>query len=621
MHQAPSIVSPDAEPSSPAQNPTRDHLARGNVGLWLAVACALALSLVLQQSRLLTVWRTGGFFDTDDAMRMVQVRDLLAGQGWYDMTQWRLDAPGGVFMHWSRIVDIPLVLLLKFFGLFLAPEQAERAARIAFPTLMFAVLLSGGAWAARIFAGASARVYGVFAILFCGVFFWQFPPGRIDHHAPQITLLFFAVAALARAFDPAQARWAALAGACMAVSLGIGLENMPFFAVIAGAPGLIFVLRGAEARELLRSFAIGLAPTLTVVFLMTVGPRNWFVPACDALSAPWLVGALCGAAAYGALSLLGSLSFAGRIASLGVFGVASLAPIVLYWPICLQPLYAGVDPVVKSLWLDHVGENLTLRQDFAVSPGGALLMALPILIGLCGALFGMLSTSGIARVRWLFLACVVAVGFALGCLCLRVFSSTMPLAALGLLAPVAALRRRLAGRGEALAATASLAALFALSSFGVALALPELKPSAEAENSPDMFWRRPSACLDSASYEPLAGLAPGLAVAPVSAGSYLLAHTHLSVLAAPYHRNNHGNRAALDILRSAPALAESLARKAGVAYVLLCWDAPADVAAYNAMGADSLAAQIVAGQAPGWLRALPVTGTPLHVFTVTPLDD
>jgi hypothetical protein len=206
-------------------------------------------------------------------------------------------------------------------------------------------------------------------------------------------------------------------------------------------------------------------------------------------------------------------------------------------------------------------------------------------------------------------------------LCLRVFSSTMPLAALGLLAPVAALRRRFAGRGEALAATASLAALFALSSFGVALALPDLKPSAEAENSPDMFWRRPSSCLDSASYSALADLPPGVAVAPVPAGSYLIAHSGLSVLAAPYHRNNHGNRAALDILRSPPALAESLARKAGATYVMLCWETPADRAYYRFLGQDSLAAAIVAGRAPEWLRPVTLSGTPFRVFVVAPRDN
>ena len=40
-------------------------------------------------------------------MRLVEVRDLIAGQGWFDLTQHRLDPPG-VSMHWSRVIDAPL---------------------------------------------------------------------------------------------------------------------------------------------------------------------------------------------------------------------------------------------------------------------------------------------------------------------------------------------------------------------------------------------------------------------------------------------------------------------------------------------------------------------------------
>jgi hypothetical protein len=608
-------------PALSASVASPDAVRLDRLAVPLAILCALALSLLLQGGRLSAVWSGGGFYDTDDAMRMVQVRDLMAGQLWFDMTQYRLDPQAGAFMHWSRIVDLALVALVKVFALLLAPEQAERAARIAFPTLVFTVLLGGGAWAARIFAGAPARVLGVFAILFCGVMFWQFPPGRIDHHAPQITLLFFATAALARAFDPAQARWAALTGACMAVSLGIGLENLPFFLFIAAIPGLLFVWRGAEARPLLRAFAAGLAGTLVPVYLLTVGPNRWLVAACDALSAPFLFAALGGAAAYGLLSFFARLSAPARFAALLGLSAAALAPIALLWPDCLRSPYAAVDPVVTRFWLDHVGENLTLRENFAIAPDGALLMAVPILIGLVGALFGAATHEGLARGRWLFLSAIIVIGFAVACFSLRVFSSTMPLAAMGLLAPIEALRRSLRPRGEALAATIAFAALFALSSFGVAFALPDLTLDTSAENSPDLFWRRPNACIDSASYKPLAALPLGLAVAPIPAGSYLLAHTGLNVLAAPYHRNNHGNRAALDILREPPALAESLARKAGARYVMICAEAPADSAWYRSLGADSLAARLTADKAPSWLRPVPVAGTPIRVFAVLPPAD
>jgi len=61
------------------------------------VTLALLGAIGLTFSHAQEVWRTGAFFDTDDAMRAVQVRDLLAGQSWFDMTSWRLDPPNGVF--------------------------------------------------------------------------------------------------------------------------------------------------------------------------------------------------------------------------------------------------------------------------------------------------------------------------------------------------------------------------------------------------------------------------------------------------------------------------------------------------------------------------------------------
>src|SRR5438270_10957273 len=44
--------------------------------------------------------------DTDDAMRLVQMRDWLAGQGWYDLRQPRLEPPLGYYSHWSRLIDV-----------------------------------------------------------------------------------------------------------------------------------------------------------------------------------------------------------------------------------------------------------------------------------------------------------------------------------------------------------------------------------------------------------------------------------------------------------------------------------------------------------------------------------
>src|SRR3954468_20799511 len=61
-----------------------------------------------------------GLPDTDDNMRIMQVRALLHGQGWFDLRQYRLNPPFGSNIHWSRLVDLPiagLILSLRpFFG-------------------------------------------------------------------------------------------------------------------------------------------------------------------------------------------------------------------------------------------------------------------------------------------------------------------------------------------------------------------------------------------------------------------------------------------------------------------------------------------------------------------------
>ena len=64
--------------------------------------------------------------DNDDGMRLVEVRDFLAGQGWFDLMQYRLGLDGGTLMHWSRLIDLPIASLIWFFGLFAAARRPKR---------------------------------------------------------------------------------------------------------------------------------------------------------------------------------------------------------------------------------------------------------------------------------------------------------------------------------------------------------------------------------------------------------------------------------------------------------------------------------------------------------------
>src|ERR1700674_3756214 len=100
--------------------------------LWLAATVAIAWPSI-----------NGGVFDamsTDDAMRLVQVRDWIGGQGWFDLFQHRLDPPGAS-MHWSRVIDAPLAALILLLKPLLGMHGAEAVTLYFWPALLFAVAL------------------------------------------------------------------------------------------------------------------------------------------------------------------------------------------------------------------------------------------------------------------------------------------------------------------------------------------------------------------------------------------------------------------------------------------------------------------------------------------------
>lgn len=66
--------------------------------------------------------------DTDDLMRLKQVRDLLAGQSRLDTQQFPVLLPDGISMHWTRHIDAGLAAILIPASRVLSPTAAEHAA-------------------------------------------------------------------------------------------------------------------------------------------------------------------------------------------------------------------------------------------------------------------------------------------------------------------------------------------------------------------------------------------------------------------------------------------------------------------------------------------------------------
>src|SRR4029077_9642130 len=135
----------------------------------------------------------------------------LAGGGWFDLHEFRLDPPTGYDTHWSRLIDAGLAGLYLAFRPFVAPDLAEQLMRAVWPLLwLLAAMAAVTALAWRI-AGRNAALAALVVCAGALPAFQHFKPGRIDHHNVQIVLALAVIAAAAWSDHVRHA--AALAGA------------------------------------------------------------------------------------------------------------------------------------------------------------------------------------------------------------------------------------------------------------------------------------------------------------------------------------------------------------------------------------------------------------------------
>jgi hypothetical protein len=248
----------------------------------------------------------GSNFSTDDAMRLVQVRDLIGGQNWFDTTQYRLSPPEGTPMHWSRLIDLPLATLIRGGEMLgLSVSHAEQVAALVWPAGLFMLFLAGIVRLARELADdTAARLALIFAALLVPII-QHFRPDAIDHHNAQLVLLVWALALAVRPTIQA----GALAGLCCAFSVAIGEEIAPGMAAIAATVGVRWIVHGEAVRPATAAFAVTFAAATLAAFAATVAPSAYAVATCDALSIVHVTAALIGGCGLALLTALRPLKF------------------------------------------------------------------------------------------------------------------------------------------------------------------------------------------------------------------------------------------------------------------------------------------------------------------------
>lgn len=553
--------------------------------------------------------------DGDDVMRLIQIQDYLAGQSWFDTDQLRLGLAGGTDMHWSRLVDLPIIILTHFFDIFTHQDRALSLAISIWPPLTAAIFIFAIAKAAKYYAdmtdalntphiaSASFKTAQAFTLILLGFFtvqFFRFEPGAIDHHNVQMGLVALSMTG---AIDPrARFRPHFISGLAAALSVAIGTEVYIFAGIICAYVAVNWLVRGEPARRAAQGFGLGLSLALTAAFFATIMPDEYLTVKCDSLSLITLSAGLAGGLGLAfAAQMFSRGSFKSRAVAVAAIGALCLIVFAVQGPQCMANPLASLPDDVKRLWLDEVQEARPIwnvgREWLAIIP----LTLGPAGLGMC-VLGRQLQKDAAWSPRWLIMALLIAATLlSLYQVRFNIFSyvfALMPLAAW-----VAGLYAR--GKAKADSSEDNASNVGYIGALALSIPLVWLLPAAIAQSGAPADQGRDAAAQINACYsapvmDALKGLPLGTIASTSDGGVQILLKTQHRSLSGNYHRNLDGISAQIHLATSVPQTAYDIMSRAGVDYVHFCKASP-ETESLVSENDDGLYARLKRGDVPDYL--------------------
>lgn len=329
--------------------------------------------------------------DLDDRMRALQVRELLQGHGFFDLTSSFIALPEPYLSHYSRLVDLPYFLIASIAAPMLGQEGALALAFNLWPPVMLAAFLWLAAFTTRRIHGDSGIGIGpaVLLAMLMALAILEFSPGRIDHHNVQL----LAMMALAAGLAAGGVRGGLVAGVASAVSIAVGLECVPYIAAGLGALAIAAIFDPERFRTQLIAAGAGSMAAAAPAGFLSLGADGVLARNCDAIGAPWVSAIMAGGAILALVPLCwrvpafasGRHGAALRFASLAMPALAAGAALLIIFPECAGDPYSNVQGIARQLWFDRIRQEKPLVEVFA---GGSVSVA-----ALCG-IYGFVVIAG-----------------------------------------------------------------------------------------------------------------------------------------------------------------------------------------------------------------------------------
>jgi hypothetical protein len=580
---------------------------RGNLPLlliWLAVCAVLIL---VTRGQIIS----GIGWDPDDQLRMVQLRDWLGGQSWFDTIQYRIGEPDSQPMHWPRWIELPLALVFLLLKPLIGAASAETGAMVVVPLITLGIAM----WLVmKISEQLFDRNIAILAAALTATavpIVAQIRPMRVDHHGWQIVL---ALTALWTMCWPEKRRGGIALGMALALWLSISLEGLPISAAFVVLLVWRWVCQTEEGVRLFWTLLSFLIASF-IFYFASQGSFDAAINYCDALSPAHLLACVTGAAVILPAIKWLPANIPLRVVSLAVAGGAALAVFYGLAPQCIGGAFNTMDPIVREYWLVNVLEGLPIwyqnGKTMVTLLGGSIIVGLFSLIYIVGVRPGQIDRSKLFVLGYAFLwalvlslfvqrATAVAAAFVLPFMAWAVHQAFVK--ARGIKRPLSRI-------------LATAAVVFLIMPGPLAIALFNGVSGKDQKTEANL---ETAACEKDASLARLNALPRSNILAPFDFGPRILLLTPHNVLATSHHRNDQAMADQIRIFTSAPDVASGLLEAHNIRYIVAC-EAEAELAIYAKKHPEGLWAQLVKGQKPDWLQPVHIRDNSLIVWRVTPI--
>lgn len=561
----------------------------------------------------------------DDFLRLHQVLNLLSGQSWFDTTAYRMAPPLGADIHWSRLIDLPIAMLVLVFDSFLPQETAWRIAVIVWPLIVYATTFYVLVKLCETLVGDCHPVLVLLFYALSVVTIAETAPGRIDHHNVQVLLLTTAMLGLV--LKPS---WKSdlLIGITIPASLSIGMDSAALFLPLIIFIGLTAVLAPNIYRARLVRIGAVFSIVAIVIYAATFAIENWPDQRCDAYSLFYVSAlvklGLALIAFWLSLKWIAILrrSAAARLVLGATFGGIALAALLAVFPHCAAGPFGNFTPALQAEWLSRVVEAKGIFEAARIEPSrwfsdfGFALVTLVICLAMA-FVYGRGKPELLALLAVVAI-CTLGIFFQIRFLRTGIFAAVPFNVLLALTAwrwlktlPFSLEPARFAALGLICLPMTSLM-WFTVGSVVAGTVSTQSEVSRHSEHSDvDADMEQTLSCNAEGAYETLRGLPRGIVMSDINSATPILVHTEHTVVSGPYHRNAD---AILDVMRffeTDEARAAQIAQRLNIDYVALCTD---DTAGINSANEASMAALLRKNEPPVWLELLSAEDSTVLVF-------